>query len=51
MDLEKIVRELIDYPREANWFEFKESWYEANGIGEYISSLSGVWISCLGSEQ
>lgn len=28
MDLEKIVRELIDYPREANWFEFKENWYE-----------------------
>lgn len=24
MVLEKIVRELIDYPREANWFEFKE---------------------------
>ena len=42
MDLEKIVRELIDYPREANWFEFKENWYEPNGIGEYISSLSNV---------
>ena len=42
MDLEKKVRELIDYPREANWFEFKENWYEPNGIGEYISSLSNV---------
>lgn len=42
MDLEKIVRELIDYPREANWFEFKENWYEPNGIGEYISSLSNA---------
>ena len=42
MDLEKIVRELIDYPREANWFEFKEKRYEPNGIGEYISSLSNV---------
>ena len=42
MDLEKIVRELIDYPREANWFEFKENWSEPNGIGEYISSLSGA---------
>ncbi len=44
MDLEKIVRELIDYPREANWFEFKENWYEPNGIGEYISSLSNVAV-------
>lgn len=42
MDLEKIVRELINYPREANWFEFKENWYEPNGLGEYISSLSNV---------
>ena len=42
MDLEKIVRELIDYPREANWFEFKGNWYEPNGIGEYISSLSNA---------
>ena len=40
MDLGKIVKELIAYPTEANWFEFKENWYEPNGIGEYISSLS-----------
>lgn len=24
------------------WFEFKENWYNANGIGEYISSLSNA---------
>ncbi len=42
MDCEKIVRELINYPRETNWFEFKENWYELNGLGEYISSLSNV---------
>ena len=42
MDLEKIVRELIEYPTEANWFEFKENWYEPIGIGEYISSLSNA---------
>ena len=42
MDLNKIVRELIAYPTEANWFEFKENWYEPVGIGEYISSLSNA---------
>jgi len=42
MDLNKIVRELIAYPTEANWFEFKENWYEPYGIGEYISSLSNA---------
>lgn len=42
MDLKKKVQELIAYPTEANWFEFKENWYEPNGIGEYISSLSNA---------
>ena len=38
----KEIQELIAYPTEANWFEFKENWYEPNGIGEYISSLSNA---------
>ena len=42
MELNKIVKELIAYPTEANWFEFKENWYEPYGIGEYISSLSNA---------
>lgn len=42
MDLVKIVKELISYPTEANWFEIKENWYEPYGIGEYISSLSNA---------
>ena len=41
-NLEKIVKELIEYPREEEWFEFKENWYEPIGIGEYISSLSNA---------
>lgn len=32
MDLEKKVRELIAYPNERNWFEFKENWYEPNAL-------------------
>lgn len=45
MDLTKLankVEELIAYPTETDWFEFKTNWYEANGIGEYISSLSNA---------
>ena len=42
MDLMKIVKELIAYPTEVNWFELKENWYEPYGVGEYISSLSNA---------
>lgn len=37
MDYKSKVKELIEYPREANWYEFKTNWYEPAGIGEYIS--------------
>ncbi len=42
MDYSKIIKELIAYPTEREWFEFKENWYEAKGLGEYISSLSNA---------
>lgn len=42
MDFGKKIIELISYPTEREWFEFKENWYEAKGIGEYISSLSNA---------
>lgn len=42
MDYKSKVKELIEYPREANWYEFKTNWYEPAGIGEYISSLSNA---------
>jgi len=41
-DLSSIVKLLTDMSAEEEWFEFKTSWYEARGIGEYISSLSNV---------
>ena len=34
----------------SGWFEFKENWYDANGIGEYISSLSNT-AALLGKEN
>ena len=42
IDLKKIVKQLIGLPTERDWFEFKENWFDANGIGEYISSLSNT---------
>ena len=41
-DFAKVARQLIEYPREASWFEFKENWFEPAALGEYISSLSNA---------
>ena len=41
-DIKKVVKQLIAYKNEEDWFEFKDSWYDAVGIGEYISSLSNA---------
>lgn len=35
-----IVNELRAYDSEREWFEFKENWFEAKALGEYISALS-----------
>ena len=35
-----IVNELRAYDAEREWFEFKENWFEAKALGEYISALS-----------
>ena len=40
--LESLVKQLIEYPTEEGWFEFKENWYDATQIGEYISALSNA---------
>lgn len=42
MELEDIVKELIGYAAEEEWFEFKDSWYDPTEIGAYISSLSNA---------
>ena len=35
----KIIKDIIDYRSQEECFEFKENWFEAHGIGEYISAL------------
>ena len=49
VNLESLVRQLIEHPSEEGWFEFKENWYDAPQIGEYISALSNTAAS-LGKE-
>ena len=45
-DIRALVNRLIAYPSEEDWFEFKDNWYDAVGIGEYISSMSNVAAMC-----
>ena len=42
MNLVNKVLELCAYSDEQEWFEFKENWFDAEGIGEYISALSNA---------
>ena len=37
-----IIKELLSYPTEEEWFESKENWYQPDVIGEYISALSNA---------
>jgi len=37
-DLKEVVKGLVAFPVEEEWFEFKENWFNANEIGECISS-------------
>lgn len=37
---DEIVKELREYDSEREWFEFKENWFKADELGEYISALS-----------
>ena len=40
--LEQLVLDLVSYPTEQEWFEFKENWYNPHALGEYISALSNA---------
>jgi ATP-dependent DNA helicase RecG len=39
-ELIALVDRLRREPRELEWLEFKENWYEPQGLGEYFSALS-----------
>ena len=40
LELVEKVKELLEFPEERMWFEFKENWYDPNQLGEYISALA-----------
>ncbi len=42
MSLNAIVKNLIHYSFEEEWFEFKENWFDPKELGEYISALSNA---------
>ena len=39
-----IVNRCLSYENEVEWFEFKDSLFKADDIGEYISALSNAAI-------
>ena len=38
----EIVKRCLSYEDEQEWFDFKDSWYELDEIGQYISALSNA---------
>lgn len=40
MNYISILEDLIKRDFETSWFEFKENWFNADKLGEYISALS-----------
>lgn len=40
MALKEKILELSEYGDEQEWFEFKENWFQADTLGEYVSALS-----------
>ncbi|GAB64326.1 MAG: transcriptional regulator [Candidatus Jettenia sp.] len=48
-ELVKLVDELYNMPKETEWVEFKENYYDPQEIGEYISALSNS--ACLHNKK
>ena len=42
MDIKQIVLDLCAMADEQEWFEFKENWFQAEALGEYVSALSNA---------
>ncbi len=42
MGLKEKILELCGYNDEQEWFEFKENWFQVDGLGEYVSALSNA---------
>ena len=43
-DVLEIVERCLSFDDEPEWFEFKENWFDLDGIGQYISALSNAAV-------
>ncbi len=43
-DVQEIVERCLSFDDEPEWFEFKENWFDLDGIGQYISALSNAAV-------
>ena len=41
-DPASIINDLLGYETEREWFEFKENWFIADELGEYICALANT---------
>lgn len=48
--IKEVLADCTSYSEEQSWFEFKDNWYEPDGIGEYISALSNA-AAMLGKDE
>ena len=46
MNYDDILNDLLKRNFESTWFEFKENWFDAEKLGEYISGLSNSAKIC-----
>lgn len=40
MNTKELLENLLKRENEEGWFEFKENWFDVDGLGEYISAIS-----------
>ena len=40
MTIKELLKELFQFSKEREWFEYKENWFQPVTLGEYISALS-----------
>lgn len=43
-NIPEIIKRCLSYDDEQEWFDFKDSWYELDEIGQYISALSNAAV-------
>ena len=42
MNVQKILKDLLQFSKEREWFEYKENWFQPVALGEYVSALSNA---------